>query len=146
MVKIVFVCHGNICRSPMAEFIFRHMAAEKGKEDCFIISSAGVSSEETGNDIYPPAKRVLRANGIPFTIHRAHRITDKEFEDSDFVIALDSSNLRNLKRRFGEDPKIRMLLDRDVDDPWYTDDFETAYSDIYTGCCRFLSNLIKSCS
>ena len=138
-MKIIFVCHGNICRSPMAEFIFRSLADERGLSS-FDISSAGVSSEETGNDIYPPAKRTLRAHGIPFTSHRAHRITDDEFFSSDLVIALDSSNLRALQRRFGMDGRIRMLLGRDVDDPWYTDDFETAYRDILSGCTELISS------
>lgn len=140
-MKIIFVCHGNICRSPMAEFIFRYLAEESGVSDEFRVTSAGVSSEENGNDIYPPAKRILRAKGIPFSSHRAHRITDAEFSENDLVIALDSSNYRNLVRRFGNNPKIRMLLDRDVDDPWYTDNFEKAFDDIFQGCENLLSGL-----
>ena len=140
-MRIIFVCHGNICRSPMAEFIFRNLADKSGLSSSFYISSAGVSSEETGNDIYPPAKRTLRAHGIPFSSHRAHRITDDEFFSCDLAVALDSSNLRALQRRFGMDGRIRMLLDRDVEDPWYTDDFETAYRDILSGCTELISSL-----
>lgn len=141
MIRILFVCHGNICRSPMAEFVMRMLVEEAGLSSRFSISSAGVSSEEEGNDIYPPAKRMLRAKGVPFTKHRAHRITDSEFYDSDIVIALDWSNQRMLERRFGKDGRIRMLLGRDVDDPWYTDDFETAYDDIERGCKSLLSEM-----
>ena len=133
MFRVIFVCLGNICRSPMAEAVFRSMAPSGYEAD-----SAGVSSEETGNDIYPPAKDVLRRHGIPFSRHRAHRITDSEFADADLVIALDRSNLSALVRRFGQDGKIRMLLERDVADPWYTDDFDTAYDDIEKGCISLL--------
>ena len=127
----------------MAEFIFRNLLDLKGLNRRFYVSSAGVSSEETGNDIYPPAKRMLRTKGIPFSSHSAHRITDKEFNESNLVVALDSSNYRNLIRRFGDDRKIIMLLDRDVADPWYTDDFLTAYEDILEGCQKLLQVVEK---
>ena len=140
-MRVIFVCHGNICRSTMAEFIFKHLVKEKDLEDSFEITSAGVSSEEEGNDIYPPAKRELRRHNIPFTSHYAHRITDEEFRENDLIIALDSSNMRRLLSRFGKDDKIRMLMDRDVDDPWYTGDFSTAYRDITEGCLNLLSQL-----
>ena len=142
MIKIIFVCHGNICRSVMAEFIFKNLVKEKGIDKSFEISSAGVSSEEEGNDIYPPAKRELRRHNIPFTSHYAHRITDEEFRENNLIIALDSSNMRRLLSRFGKDDKIRMLLDREVDDPWYTGDFSTAYRDITEGCLNLLSQLV----
>ena len=109
VTKVIFVCHGNICRSTMAEFIFKNLVNEKGIGDLFQISSAGVSDEEEGNDIYTPAQRELRKHHIPFSSHYAHRITDKEFEDNDFIIALDSSNMRRLLSRFGKHDKIRML-------------------------------------
>ena len=137
-MNIVFVCHGNICRSPIAEYVFKYLARKDGSDALYSISSAGVSSEEEGNDIYPPAKQVLRRHAVPFSQHHAHRITDKEFHDADIVIALDSSNLRALRRRFGDDGRIRMLLGRDVADPWYTDDFDTAFSDIESGCISLL--------
>ena len=139
-MNIIFVCHGNICRSPMAEYIMKYLL-EDYHVDGVSVSSAGVSSEENGNDIYPPAKRVLKAHGIPFSSHRAHRITDEEFNDSDLVIALDCSNLDALVRRFGKSSRIMMLLSRDVEDPWYTDDFETAYEDILSGCKALLSEI-----
>ena len=143
VIKILFVCHGNICRSTMAEFIFKNLVKEKGLEASFEITSAGVSAEEEGNDIYPPAKRELRSHNIPFTSHYAHRITDKEFEENDLVIALDSSNMRSLLSRFGKHDKIRMLLQRDVDDPWYTGDFDIAYRDITEGCLNLLSQVVR---
>ena len=142
MIKIIFVCHGNICRSVMAEFIFKNLVKEKGIDKSFEISSAGVSSEEEGNDIYPPAKRELRRHNIPCTSHYAHRITDEEFRENNLIIALDSSNMRRLLSRFGKDDKIRMLLDREVDVPWYTGDFSTAYRDITEGCLNLLSQLV----
>ncbi len=143
VTKVIFVCHGNICRSTMAEFIFRKMAEDEGQCGDYEVSSAGVSSEEEGNDIYPPAKRELRRHNIPFTSHYAHRITDKEFEENDLIIALDSSNMRRLLSRFGKHDKIRMLLQRDVDDPWYTGDFSTAYRDITEGCLNLLSQVVQ---
>ena len=125
----------------MAEAVFRKLADDRGLGDRFNVSSFGVSSEESGNDIYPPAKAELRRRGIPFSRRSAKRISDREFEDYDLIIALDRSNLASLRRRFGDSPKIRMLLDRDVDDPWYTDDFETAYRDILSGCTELISSL-----
>lgn len=125
----------------MAEAVFRKLADDRELGDRFNVSSSGVSSEESGNDIYPPAKAELRRRGIPFFRRSAKRISDREFEDYDLIIALDRSNLASLRRRFGDSPKIRMLLDRDVDDPWYTDDFATAYDDILKGCERLLDSL-----
>ena len=139
-MNIIFVCHGNICRSPMAEYIMKYLLEDYHMEGIHV-SSAGVSSEEDGNDIYPPAKRVLKKNSIPFSSHRAHRITDADFSSSDLIVALDSYNLRALRNRFGNSDKIIMLNDKDVDDPWYTDDFDTAYAEIYSGCAKLLENL-----
>ena len=141
MTRILFVCHGNICRSPMAEFIFNYLVSERGISSEFSVSSSGVSSEESGNDVYPPAKAELRRRGIPFRSRHAKRISDREFDEYDIIIALDRSNLSALRRRFGDSPKIRMLLDRDVDDPWYTGDFGTAFDDIHKGCLRLLDEL-----
>ena len=125
----------------MAEAVFRKLADDRELGDRFNVSSSGVSSEESGNDIYPPAKAELRRRGIPFFRRSAKRISDREFEDYDLIIARDRSNLASLRRRFGDSPKIRMLLDRDVADPWYTDDFVTAYDDILKGCERLLDSL-----
>ena len=122
----------------MAQFVFLSLVKEAGLDAYYSVDSAAVSSEEEGNDIYPPARSVLRRHGIPFAYHRAHRITDDEFRSADLVVVMDGSNLRALRRRFGDDPRIRMLLDRDVADPWYTDDFETAFHDIDEGCRSLL--------
>ncbi len=121
----------------MAEAIFRYLSPESE------VSSSGVSSEEQGNDIYPPAKRTLSKHSVPFSSRHAKRITSAEFDYYDLIVALDSSNYRNLARRFGESDKIIMLLDRDVEDPWYTGDFETAYQDILQGCRNLLAALDK---
>ena len=148
MKSILFICHGNICRSPMAEFVFRHLAAEAGKSDEYRVSSAAVSYEETGNDLYPPAKRTLTAHGIPFSRHAAHRITAAEYHDYDYIVCADRSNIRLLSAIIGGDPegKVSLLMqwageDRDVSDPWYTGDFETAYRDIIAGCKGILHKL-----
>lgn len=148
MKRILFICHGNICRSPMAEFIFRRLAEEADSSDEFRVSSAAVSYEETGNDLYPPAKRVLTAHHIPFTHHAAHRITRTEYEENDYIVCADRSNLRLLNAIIGEDHagKVSLLMhwagkDRDVSDPWYTGDFETAYSDILEGCQALLEKI-----
>ena len=148
MTKILFICHGNICRSPMAEHIFRRMAREAGRGADFDITSAATSNEEIGNGIYPPAQRVLRAHGVPFTAHAAHRVTREECERNDLILVMDRNNLRNMERMFGTrfSEKTRLLMTyageaRDVSDPWYTGDFETAYRDIEAGCAGLLQAL-----
>ena len=141
MIKIMFVCHGNICRSPMAEYIMKYLVKQAGMEDVFDITSGGVSNEEEGNDIYPPAKRTLTQHRIPFSRHRAHLVNEDEMKAADYIVVMDSWNIRNLGYRYGNkyNSKIKMLLsfcgeDEDVSDPWWTRDFETAYDDIYRGC------------
>ena len=115
MINILFICHGNICRSPMAEFILKDMVKKAGCEDEFYIDSAATSTEETGNPMYPPAKRKLREKGVPFTEHRARQITGGDFREFDYVIAMDRYNLRNLRSMFGADTaemrKVSLLLD-----------------------------------
>ena len=118
----------------------RQLASDSGLD--IAVSSAAVSSEEEGNDIYPPAKRILKAHGVPFSRHHAHRITEREFAESDLVVAMDESNVRALQRRFGNPGKLRMLLPRPVADPWYTDDFETTWQDVLAGCQGLLRYLI----
>ena len=142
---ILFICHGNICRSPMAEFILKDMVEKAGREGDFEIASAATSTEEIGNDIYPPAKRILTQKGIKFSLRQARQITRKDYDYYDFIIAMDENNLRNLKRMLGEDTehKISLMMDyagkhRDVADPWYTGDFETTFNDITEGCKGFL--------
>ena len=147
MMRVLFVCHGNICRSPMAEFILQALVKERGLEGAYRIASAAVSDEETGNPIYPPARRCLAQHGVPFdTDKRARRITRSDYDRFDRIICMDSSNLRWLRRILPEDPdgKIRLMMSytgksRDVADPWYTGDFETTYRDLLEGCEAFLA-------
>ena len=148
MTKILFICHGNICRSPMAEFVFRELARRAGLSEQFEIASAATSREEIGNDMYPPAKACLRAHGIPFSRRQARQVTRRDYDDYDLLIIMEEYNRRNLRRILPDDPedKVRTLLsftghDRDVADPWYTDDFETAYDDILRGCTALLEAL-----
>ena len=143
--RILFVCHGNICRSPMAEFILKDMVEKAGIADDFEIASAATSTEEIGNDIYPPAKRILFHKGIKFDSRRARQITRKDYDYYDFIIAMDENNLRNLRKMLGEDTKNKISLmmsytgkHRNVADPWYTGDFETTYRDLIEGCEGFL--------
>lgn len=148
MFKILFVCHGNICRSPMAEFVFKDMVRKAGLEDCFEIGSAATSREEIGNDIYPPAKRALTEHGIAFERRGARQMTRADLDNYDYVIAMEEYNLRNISRMFGEAAaeKVSLLMEHtdrpgDVSDPWYTGDFETAYRDISEGCAELLRKL-----
>ena len=142
MIKIIFVCHGNICRSPMGEFILKDMVAKRGIGDRFQIASAAVSREEIGNPVYPPARRELQKHGIRCDGHAAHQITRAELDDYDYIYYMDASNARWLRRLFGaEADKCRPLLDRDVADPWYTGDFTQTYDDIVEGCHDILEEL-----
>lgn len=142
MIKIMFLCHGNICRSPMAEYVMKDLVSKAGLEDKFEITSGAVSDEEWFNPIYPPAQRKLREKGVPFGKHSAHKISAAEFADQDLVVVMDRSNLRWLSRIVGEQAmqgKVRMMMDfagmsRDVADPWYTGDFEQTYRDVLAGC------------
>ena len=142
MIKILFVCHGNICRSPMGEFILRDMAQKRGLSGRFHIASAAVSTEEIGNPVYPPARRELAKHGIRCEGHAAHQITRSELAAYDHIYYMDASNARYLRRLFGSDAdKCRPLLSRDVADPWYTGDFTQTYNDIVEGCKRILEEL-----
>ena len=146
MMKIMFLCHGNICRSPMAEYVMKDLVSKAGLEDKFEITSGAVSDEEWFNPIYPPAQRKLREKGVPFGKHSAHKISAAEFADQDLVVVMDRSNLRWLSRIVGEQAmqgKVRMMMDfagmsRDVADPWYTGDFEQTYRDVLAGCSGLL--------
>ncbi len=149
MIKILFVCHGNICRSPMAEFIMKDMVKKAHMEELFEIASAGTSSEELGNPVYPPARRKLAEHGISCSGKTARQINKSDYDYYDMIIAMEQVNLRNMKRIFGGDPhgKLSLLLDftdhpADVADPWYTDDFDTAWHDIEKGCKALVAKLI----
>lgn len=149
MTKILFVCHGNICRSPMAEFILKALVKDRGLEEEYYIESAAVSTEETGNPIYPPARRCLAQHGIPFDASkRARQVTAADYGRFDRIVCMDASNLRLIRRIIPEDPegKIHLLMSytgvgRDVADPWYTGDFDTACDDIVEGCGQWLDRL-----
>ena len=139
MIKILFVCHGNICRSPMGEYVLKDMVRKAGLSDRFHIASAAVSREEIGNPVYPPARRELGKHGISCDGHAAHQITRRELEEYDAIYYMDASNARYLRRLFGDDAaKCRPLLARDVADPWYTGDFSQTWEDINEGCRRIM--------
>ncbi|MBQ3371482.1 MAG: low molecular weight phosphotyrosine protein phosphatase [Mogibacterium sp.] len=152
MKRILFVCHGNICRSPMAEYVLKDMVRKKGIEDRFVIDSAATSREETGNPVYPPARRKLAEKGVPCGGHRAWQMTKRDYDDFDMIICMDYNNIRNIKRITGGDPdsKISMLLeytDRagdEVADPWYTGNFDATWRDVVDGCEGLLETLLRT--
>ena len=146
MIKVLFVCHGNICRSPMAEYILKALLRARGLEDRYYVESAAVSTEEIGNPIYPPARRCLSQHGVPFDVRQARQITRADYDRFDRIICMDDSNLRMLRYIIPDDPQGRVHLmmsytgrSRDVADPWYTGDFETTYEDILTACEAMLA-------
>ncbi len=141
MIKILFVCHGNICRSPMAEFVLKDMAAKAGVAHLFRIDSVATSREELGNPVYPPARRELARHGITCEGHRARQITQADLDNNDYVYYMDSNNARNLRRLFPGQDKWQPFLHRDVADPWYSGDFTQTWLDIEEGCRRILEEL-----
>ena len=148
MKRILFVCHGNICRSPMAEFVMKDLVEKAGIRDAFYIESAATSTEELGNPVYPPARRVLAAHGIDCSGKYARQIRRKDYDDFDLIICMDNANIRNALRIFGEDPqgKISRLLDftsrpGEVADPWYSGNFDATWRDVYEGCTALLETL-----
>ena len=139
MVRILFVCHGNICRSTMGEYILKDLVKKAGREAEFEIDSAAVSREEIGNPIYPPARRELTRRGVAIGDHRARQVTMEDYRHFDRIYYMDRSNARLLKRLLPDDPeKIRPLLDRDVADPWYTGDFGKTWDDLVEGCTQIM--------
>ena len=152
MIKVLFVCHGNICRSPMAEFIFKNMLAEQGLEWKYEVSSSATSTEEiwggVGNLVYPPARAELQKHGIDCGGKRAVQLKKSDYDKYDLLICMDSRNVINAKRIIGDDPenKLKKLMDYtshggDVADPWYTDRFDVTYKDVFEGCEALLAAL-----
>ena len=153
MIKVLFICHGNICRSPMAEFILKDMVEKRHIKDKFIINSAATSTEEIwgdiGNPVYPPAREKLASVGISCKGKRAVQVKKSDYQSYDYLICMDSNNVRNLRRIIGEDKdgKVSMLLDytkrpgASIADPWYTGNFDVTYDDIVEGCEGFLNYL-----
>ena len=150
MIKILVVCHGNICRSTMAEYVMKHLVKKAGLEDQFFIDSAATSTEEIGNGVHHGTRRKLAQVGIPCGDHRARQVTWADYEKFDRIIGMDHANIRNLYRMLKNDPegKISMMLDYtnrpgEVADPWYTGDFEATYCDVLEGCQGLLEELQK---
>ncbi|MDY2736990.1 low molecular weight protein-tyrosine-phosphatase [Intestinibacter sp.] len=151
MINIMFVCHGNICRSPMAEFVLKDMVAKRKISHNFHIESSATSREEIGNDIHYGTKNKLKKVGVPFTPRRATQITKSDYDKYDFILCMDNNNIRNLSRIIpnDKDDKIKLLLDfsnnpRNIADPWYTGNFEDTYNDIIEGCEALLNYIEKN--
>ena len=142
-VKILFICHGNICRSPMAELVMKDMVRTAGLEWKCEIASAATSTEEIGNPVYPPARRKLAEHGISCKGKTARQMSRRDYDDYDLLIGMDRYNMRNMRSICGGDPeeKLRMLLNRDVADPWYTGNFDETYADVVQGCAALLEEL-----
>ena len=149
MLRILFVCHGNICRSPMAEFVMKDMVHRRGLDDRFEIASAATSREEIGNPVYPPARRKLAEHGISCGGHHARQMTREDYDRYDYIIGMDMANLRNICRITGGDleHKVSLLLDhtaragQEVADPWYTGDFDETWDDVTEGCEQLLAEI-----
>ena len=148
MIKILFICLGNICRSPMAEFVMKELVKEAGLLDKFEIASAATSTYELGNPVYPPARQKLSEHGISCKGKTARQLTKSDYEYYDYLIAMEQSNIRDIMRIIGSDPKqkVSLLLDftdhpRDIADPWYTRDFEATWQDVFEGCKSLLEKL-----
>ena len=154
MIRVLFVCHGNICRSPMAEFIFKDMVTRRGLSEQFYIASAATSTEEIwngqGNPVYPPARQELARHGISCEGKRAVQIQKSDYDKYDYLLGMEQRNIRNMMRILGRDPekKVHRLLDysknpRDIADPWYTGNFDSTYRDVVEGCEAFLDMLMR---
>lgn len=152
-MRILFICHGNICRSPMGEMIMKQLVRERGLEDSFTIASCATSREEIGNPVYPPARAELARRGIPCERRGARQLTRRDYEDYDLLICMDSMNVRNALRILGGDPegklhKLKEYLGSadDVADPWYSDRFDIAYDEIDAGCRALLERILRGYS
>ncbi len=150
MIKILFICHGNICRSPMAQFVFQDMVNKRGLADRFTIDSKATSTEELGNSPHPGTVRKMNELGIPMIPHRATQLNRRDYEEYDYFIGMDTWNMRNINRIFGGDPegKVYKFLSfgsdgRDIADPWYTGNFDETYEDVLEGCEGFLAYLLE---
>ena len=146
MTKILFICHGNICRSPMAEYVLRDLADRAGLAAQVRVASAATSREEIGNPVYPPVRRLLARHGIRVDAHAARQLTRADYDAYDHLIGMDAANLANMRRLFGRDEKLSLLMDytptpRDVADPWYTGDFDATWRDVATACRALLQSL-----
>ena len=152
MIKVLFVCWGNICRSPMAEYIFRKMVRERGLDQNIYVESAATSTEELGNPVYPPARAELKKHGIDCSGHHARQVRPKDYEEFDYIIAMEDIHHRIMRDRFfrGRDDKISLCLDytdhrgEQIADPWYTRDFVTAYNQIAEGCGGLLDYIVDN--
>ncbi|MBQ6885299.1 MAG: low molecular weight phosphotyrosine protein phosphatase [Clostridia bacterium] len=150
MTKILFVCHGNICRSPMAEFLMKELVREQGLEDDFYIESAATSTEEIGNGVYPPVKRILKARGIDCSAKHARQMTRADYDKFDYIVCMDQKNLRNMGYiAIDTQNKYSRLLDytnnpHDVADPWYSGDFETTEREVQQGCRELLQHILNN--
>lgn len=150
MIKVMFVCHGNICRSPMAEFVFKDMVEKKGLKNQFYIASSATSAEEIGNGVYPPARKKLLEHNISCEGKYAVQLRKSDYDEYDYIIAMEQFNVRNILRIIKDDKykKVFRLLEftdkpKDIDDPWYTGDFDTAYNEIVRGCSGLLNYILN---
>lgn len=150
MIKVLFICHGNICRSPMAEFVFRNMVKERGLSHLITVASSATSREEIGNPVHPGTKRKLKEYGIHTDGKYAVQLKKSDYEEYDYLLAMEQYNIKNAMRILGSDPegKVARLLDysdrpRDIADPWYTGNFDVTYEDIYEGCEALLTHILN---
>ena len=149
-IKILFVCHGNICRSTMAQYILQHLVEQQGISDKFYIDSAATSYEEIGREVHHATRRTLEERNIYCGDHRARRMTKQDYDDFDYIIGMDTANIRNIERIAGDDTEGKVFKmsyffgeNRDIADPWYTENFESTYDDMIRGCKGFLNYLEK---